>query len=65
MKNVEKTMREDKEKRETVLKILEMFNGESIDDAKETLDIVKYYLGANCYFDYELAKDLIGLAEGD
>lgn len=62
MKNVEKIIREDKVKRETVLKILAMFNGESIDDAREILDIVKYYLGANCYFDYDLAKDLIGLA---
>lgn len=65
MNKYEKMLKEEPSKRETVLKILELLNDESIDDAKELLDIVKYYLGANCYFDYELARGQINFAAGE
>ena len=55
----EKSLIEDNTKKEAVLKILEMLEGESFNDSVEILDTAKYFLKENCFVDYNLAKDLI------
>lgn len=56
----------DVTKRETVLGILKMLEGESYSDAKEILDTAHHYLKANVYLDYMLAKEQINsIGDGD
>lgn len=59
MSKQEKILMENPEKKETVLKILEMLNSESYTDAKEILDLAAYFVKDNSYVDFELAKDRI------
>lgn len=66
MNKYKKIISEDATKKELVLEILKLLNGESYVDCKEVLDIVGAFLKENAYLDYELAKDLINSEiEGD
>lgn len=67
MNKYEKIIREDATKKELVLKILELLNGESYEDSREILDVAGYFLKKNSYVDFELAKDIINSVtiEGD
>lgn len=49
----------DVTKRETVLGILKMLEGESYSDAKEILDTAHHFLKENVYLDFNLAEELI------
>lgn len=59
MSKYEKIITEGTVKKNAVLKILEMLEGESYSDAKEILDTAHYFLKENVYLDYNLAKELI------
>lgn len=54
----------DETNRKVVLKILELLNGETLEDAKEILKAAEHFLKQNSYFDYSLAHDLIISVEG-
>lgn len=55
----DKILAQDATKKEFVLKILEIFDGESYNDAKEILDLVAAILKDNTFLDYSLARDMI------
>lgn len=59
MKNAEKIIRSEISKRELVLKVLEILNGETYADAKDVLDLAAFYLKNNACLDFELARDVI------
>lgn len=66
MTKQEKILLENPEKKDAVLKILELLNSESFSDAKEILDLAAHFVKENAYVDYDLAKDRINdIIEGD
>lgn len=59
MKKAKQIIAGDNQKREVVLKILEMLNGESFNDAKEILELSQHYMKENTFLDYDLAREMI------
>ncbi len=59
MNKYKKILAEDATKKELVMEILKLLNGESYSDSKEILDIAAAFLKEQCYLDFDLARDII------
>ena len=66
MSKFEKILAEDSTKKELVLKILKLLNGESYEDATAILAAAAAYIKVHTYLDFDLARaDINNLIEGD
>jgi len=59
MTKYEKLLQEDADKKEKVLQILEILNGEKSDDAQEILTCAKFFMTGCSTFYAGMAKDWI------
>lgn len=64
MNKYKKMFTEDATKKDLVLEIVKLLNGESAEDCKAVLDAVNYFVHKNAFFDADMARDIINF-EGD